>query len=393
MKAKLKEDISILNGTIYTPTKVFRNCNLQIKSGKVAAVGSSKNLKLIKEGIEIDAEGLYVLPGFIDSHLHGGGGSDTLDGTVQSIYDIAQAHAKHGVTSIVPAIPPAQDEVLRKSMKAVKDASLNTKGGARILGFHFESPFTSLKHSGAIDKRFLSAPSLERALQFWKNSEGAVKIVTLAPELPGILPIIDFFVKHKISVSMGHSDASYQHAIEAISHGANRVTHIFNSMKGLHHRDPGIPGVALASNKVFVELIADGYHVHPSVINLVLKAAGYQRTILMTDAISVVGTEKTSFTIPPGIKVQIRNGRTWDPNGNLVGSVLTLDRAIRNICNWFDVPLEQVVPLATKNVAQSLGITSKGMIEVGKDADIVILDDQMNVKMTIVEGEIVYRNM
>lgn len=380
----------IKNGTVITPERVLEAYSIFIKDGKIAEISPSSRLHVRERAIEINAKGKMVCPGLINIHLHGGGGHDATEGTSEAIKLIATTHAKFGTTSILPTIPGFSDDARRRFFESAKQLMDSGTEGAQILGVNWETPFINEKFAGAFDKRYIQEPSLEAAKKLLKESLGTLKIVTIAPELHGALEVIKYFRDNGVIVSLGHSNATFNEAVSGIKAGATIGTHIFNASSGLHHRDPGLVGALLISPEVTVELIADGYHVHPVSAELVYRTKGVGHIVLMTDSIEVTGTDLTEFTLASGMNVKIHDGRTWGPEGQIIGSILTLDVAVKNAKSWFGINWDQAIKMATSVPANILGLGKKGSLKTGNDADIIIVDENFIVHSTIVGGKVVY---
>lgn len=381
----------IKNGTIITPDHVLEAHSVFIKDGKIAEISPSNKSYLRERVTEIDARGKMVCPGLINIHLHGGGGHDATEGTCEAIRQIAITHAKFGTTSILPTIPGFSDDARHRFFESAKSLMESGTGGAEILGVNWETPFINEKFAGAFDKRFIQAPSIDAARNFFKETLGTLRIVTIAPELSGALEVIKYFRDNGVIVSLGHSNATFNEAVAGIKAGASLGTHIFNASSGLHHRDPGLVGALLISPEITAELIADGYHVHPVSAEVVFRTKGVGHIILVTDSIEVTGTNLTEFSLVSGLNVKIHDGRTWGPEGQLIGSILTLDTAVRNAKLWFGINWDQAIKMATSVPAETLGLgKKKGRLQIGSDADVIIVDDDFVVHSTIVGGDIVY---
>lgn len=340
----------------------------------------------------VDCKEQYVLPGFIDVHVHGGDGADSNNATEEAYQIISKAQVKHGTTSIVLAISGgfSDDNILQcsEALMGVQDKT----SGANILGFHLEGPFVSVKKRGAISPLNLCAPSIEKAKHFLGKYSDLFKIVTLAPELPNSMDIIDYLNSLGIIVALGHSEANYQTTNQAIEHGASHFTHAWNAMTPPAPREPGMLIPALANDACYLEIIADGYHVHKDNVIFTLRTKPLSKVLLMTDGIEVTGTDSTEFFFEGVGKIEVHDGRTWGPGGAIMGSILTQDKAVRNVINWTGLELSKVIDMVTKNPAQELNLyPRKGCIREGSDADITILDDDLNVSFTIVDGKIKYQ--
>lgn len=374
---------AIINGKIVMPTGVLENKVLVIGDGKimdladVAPVGSEL----------VDAEGLIVAPGFVDVHIHGSMGADVMDGTTDAIEVISSGIAQYGTTSFLPTTMTMARKHVYQSLEAVRKLQGKALAGAEVLGAHLEGPFINVKYKGAQNGKFVVAPDDE-----WiKDFADIVKLVTYAPEMD---PDFQFTKSVKaetdVTLSIGHSDASYALASEAISCGCSHVTHLFNGMTGLHHREPGIVGAAL-THDVFTELIADKVHVNEHLFQFVLDNKGEDRVVLITDSMRA-GCMKDGIYDLGGQDAIVKDGVARLASGSLAGSVLTLNQAVRNFYESTDATLPEAIHMASLNPATSINVSDrKGSLESGKDADVILLDDEFNCQLTMVKGEVVYK--
>jgi N-acetylglucosamine-6-phosphate deacetylase len=304
---------------------------------------------------------------------------------------MAAACTPFGVTAIVPTLTVLSDENWRISSRAVRDAMEMNGAGAHILGIHMEGPFLSLKNKGGIFGGGLAQPSNEILDKCFDFCGDALRIMTLAPELEGATAVIERLLDRGVVVSVGHSGASYEQAAAAFRQGCRHVAHLFNGMPGIASRDPGVVAAALLDDTVAVELIADGHHVAAPNILAVMRVKPREKICLVTDACKACGTNLTGFDNPSGFRVEIRDGRTWGPDDKLVGSVLTLDQALRNVLAWSPLSLNDALAFLTENPARQLGLyPQKGEIAVGSDADLVLLDNNLHVARTFVGGQLRY---
>jgi len=386
----------IENGVIYTPMQVIDDGVLIFSGNRILAVGGRGNTP--KPGGKarevIDAEGNLICPGFIDQHLHGGGGADTMDQSYEAICTIAKAHAKFGVTALCPATMAAPDQDIKRALAAVADAVESGTGGARVLGTHLEGPCMNVEARGAHPEEYvkLAPPTLERLKDYHKASRGTIRLWTVAPELPGGFDFIRAARKLNIKISIGHTKASYNDINRAIEAGATGATHLFNAMGGFHYRDAGgVMAILFSKGRVMAEIIVDGEHVHPAAVYTAIETMKPENVLLVTDCMRPAGVPSMTTFELPGLKVFVKEGRALTAEGKLCGSLLTLNRGVKNVNEMLGRPLHEAIGLGTINPARSLGIANrKGSLEVGKDADIVICDTFLKVQRTIVEGVTVY---
>jgi N-acetylglucosamine-6-phosphate deacetylase len=361
-----------------------------IEDGRIASVGSRVAMEIPAGARRDDFPGLIVAPGFIDIHVHGGAGHDVMEPDAASLSAFELHLAKHGVTSYLPTtVTAAQDRIL-KALEGLGQSIIAARTpvqAAAPLGIHLEGPFISHAKCGVHPPEHLVTPSPSRLGLFWQASQGTIRMMTVAPELPGAIETIRHARSVGIHSSLGHSDASYAQASAAIAAGADHATHTFNAMRALDHRDPGVLGAALAEDVLSADIIADGVHVNPSVVRLFLRAKGPDRAVLITDAISATGMPDGSYRLG-GLEVEVRGDRC-ECQGRLAGSVLTLDRAIRNVMSFAGWKLQPAVRLATLNPAELLGISDqRGVIAPGRVADMAVLDSNGHVIHTIIAGNV-----
>jgi N-acetylglucosamine-6-phosphate deacetylase len=375
---------------LVTPVEWIEAPVMVIEHGHIVSL-ASRNATEISEGRRLDFQNLILAPGFIDIHIHGGAGRDAMEASESALEQIERQLVKHGVTAYLPTTVTAPQEKILKALdglgKSIAGANRN-QGRAAPLGIHLEGPFISHEKRGVHPPQDLLPPSPQALERFWQASAGNIRMMTIAPELPGALETIRYARALGVHSSLGHSNATYKEAQSGISAGADHATHTFNAMRALDHRDPGILGAVLENDELTADIIADGIHVHPSVLKLFLRAKGADRAILITDAISATDMPDGVYSLG-GLEVQVSNGRC-EFQGKLAGSVLTLDRAIRNVMSFAGWQLQQAIKLATLNPAQRLGVSDqRGLLAAGRRADLVVLTPEGEVAHTIIGGEIV----
>lgn len=321
----------------------------------------------------------WIVPGFVDVHVHGGGGHDTMDGK-DGVLGLARFHARTGTTALCPTTVTEDEDALARALAGVAAAQGVLQSGARILGAHLEGPFISGKRLGAQPPRSRSPDPLLLARLL---ERGPIALVTLAPELEGALPLIEDLVRRGIRATLGHSDADHETGARAYAHGARGATHLFNAMSGVHHRSPGLAVAALEAEGVFLELILDGHHVHPSLLRLALRAAR-GKLVLVTDAIRAAGLPEGEAELG-GQRVFVKGGRATLADGTLAGSVLTLDRALRNAVAA-GVPLEGACELLSRNPADYLGRSDLGRLAPGARGDALVLREDLTLERVLVGG-------
>ena len=346
-----------------------------------------------EEGLQELPEEYVVVPGFIDEHVHGAAGSDAMDGTMEDLGKIANALASEGPTAFLATTMTQSPENITKALKAVKAyRELSPESGAEILGVHLEGPFISKDFVGAQPIEYLAKPSVEVFKKYQDASGDCVRIVTLAPEVEGSTELIKYLVSQNIVASIGHTNATYVDVKKAVEVGATNLTHTYNAMKPLHHREVGTVGSGFLFDELNCECICDGIHVSGPAIQLLHKNKPADKMTLITDAMR-------AKHMPDGVSelggqvVIVKNGEARLENGTLAGSVLKMNNAVKNVMKFLNLPLEEVVKLASQNPAKNLGVFDQmGSIKEGKRADFVILDKDLNVVQTVRNGKVIYTN-
>lgn len=378
----------IRGGTVLTPDHTIENCAILLEDGRITAVEAQNQNAGNPEGVKvIDAHDLFVLPGLIDVHVHGGAGSDAMDATPQALDDMSAFFLAHGVTSYLPTTITNSPEAIRQTVDNVVHYRAS-RPGAQVLGVHLEGPYLCQAMRGAQPAGWLRDPD-PAEYRAWFES-GVVRLITVAPELPGALELIRQGTQKGISFSAGHTQASYLQVQQAADAGLNHSTHTFNGMTGLHHREPGTAGAALTDDRIYCEVIADGIHLHPAILRLVARVKGVEGTLLVTDAMRAAGLEDGQYNLG-GQDITVAGGVARTSSGSLAGSTLTLNRAVKNMEDLAGLSLNQAVAMATSTPAASLGLSGqKGKIIPGADADLILVDGDLNVQMALVGGKVVY---
>lgn len=395
----------IANGLVVTEKEILSDAVVLLAEGRIAYVGpeaqAPRELALSgEESVELeafetfDARGGYVCPGLIDLHIHGGGGADTMDGSVDSLKRIAQTHAAHGTTGLLATTMTEAHDKVMAAAKAVKEAADEGTSagwpGARILGLHLEGPYINAKRVGAQNPAYVRPPDLAELREIREVLGQHFRLITLAPEVDGGAAAMQLLLEFGVTISLGHTDATYEEAREAFAAGAKHVTHMYNAMSPLHHRDPGVVGAALLASDVICEMIADGIHLHPAASRIVWEKKGTDRVCLVTDAIAAAGMSEGQYQLG-GLDVYVKDGACRLEDGRLAGSVLTMDRAVGHMVNAVGLPVVDAVRMASLVPARQIGFAErKGNLAAGKDADVTVLDDQFRSVATWVEGRRVH---
>ena len=376
---------------LFTPLEAINDAALVMEDGVIAAVGARADLRIPPSALVVDFGEAVLAPGLIDIHIHGGAGHDVMEGSDESLAAVERLMTKHGVTSYCPTTVTAPVDATLRSLqalgKAVEGAATDGGDGTRAqpLGVHFEGPFLSHAKRGVHPPDLLQPASRELFERMWQAAGGRVSVLTIAPEIDGALDLIAEASRRGVCVSLGHSDAELPQARAAIKAGARHATHTFNAMRPLDHRNPGLLGAVLTDRNLTADIIVDGIHVDPAVVDLFVRAKGVEGAVLITDAMSATGMPDGAYTLG-GFEVQVHDGRC-EFDGRLAGSVLTLDRAVRNTVKFAGTSLQHAIRMATLNPARVLGLAKrKGTLSVGADADIAVFTAAGEIMRTIVGG-------
>ncbi len=385
--------IALTANCLYTPLERVEQPLLLMEDGVIVEV-ASRVTREVPPGIRVvDFGDATLAPGFVDIHIHGGAGHDVMEADPSGLAEVEELLARHGVTAYFPTTVTAPLEqtwsALDRLAIAIESAKRDpgSRGKrAQPLGIHLEGPFLSHARRGVHPVENLLLPTVQAFTRFWEASRGNIRVMTIAPELPGAREVIAEASQRGVCVSLGHSDSDLESARLAVAAGARHATHTFNAMRPLDHREPGILGEVLTDARLSADIIADGIHLDPAVVELFLKAKGPEGAVLITDAISATGMPDGRYRLGT-FDVEVKNGRC-EAGGKLAGSVLTMDRAVRNVMRFAHWDLQQSLRLATLNPARVSGLSNRGKLEAGAAADIVVLSPHGEVRNTIVRGQV-----
>jgi N-acetylglucosamine-6-phosphate deacetylase len=376
----------ITGGRVVTPDGIL-DASVLVTDGRIAAVGP--NLTPPSGHRVLDARGAWVVPGLIDTHLHGGLESDTMDAELTSLRAVSVHLAAHGVTGWLPTTVACGAEQLDRILQTVREARDENTGGAAVLGAHLESNFLAPKYKGAQPSEHLRAADDAELLAVIAKHRDVVRVVTLAPELPGAEALIRQLVDWGITVSIGHTDATYDEVLAGVAAGATRVTHLCNAMRPFHHREPGVVGAALVTDALRAEVIVDLVHVHPAGVQVAYRCKGASGLMLVSDALRGSGLPPGTYELG-GHATHLDGSVARLTDGTIAGSIITLERAVGNAVNAAGIPVADAVAMASTVPAASLGLVDRGAIAPGLRADLALLDQDFRCLGTMVAGEWVH---
>ncbi len=343
------------------------------------------DVKQIARPADVERVRGLIVPGLIDMHIHGGAGADFMDADEEANERIVQFHARHGTTAIAATTLSGSRPDLHKAVKAIAATSNDKPPGAEICALHLEGPYINRRHAGAQDPASIRPADIQEVGLLLAEAPRLRWIITLAPEMEGARALIEHY-RGRVLFSIGHTSADYAEAVAATEWGTSHFTHLFNAMTGMHHREPGVVGAALASADATAELIADGVHVHPAVLRIAVTLLPH-RIALITDAIRACGMPDGKYKLYD-YEIEVADGMARLASGTLAGSVLTMSRAVQNMVELAGLPLEKVIPLATEVPARILNVADrKGKLERGYDADVLVLSEKMDVDRVFTRGE------
>lgn len=375
-KPLILENVTVVNYDALTAHR-----NVAIEGAQIAAVTENNAM-----GTGIDCTGYYCLPGFIDMHIHGADGVDTMDATAASLHQFAAALVAEGTTSFLATTMTQSEDAIAAALQNIA-AFQQGEGEANLVGVHLEGPFISAQCAGAQPIEHIQPPSIEKYQQWHEMSGNQIKQITMAPE-QGI-ELVSYAKELGVVVSIGHSNATAKETQAAVVQGVTQGTHLYNQMRAMHHREPGVVGTVLLEKDVYVEMIVDFIHIHPEMVDLAYRLKGPDKIILITDAMRAKGLAYGKYDLG-GQEVTVTENGAHLANGALAGSVLKMNDALRNMRQATGAAWQELVQMSSFNAATQLKLSQKGYIEAGKDADLVIVDENLQVKYTIVNGKIVY---
>jgi N-acetylglucosamine-6-phosphate deacetylase len=383
----------LLNGKIFTPQETIDDGVVIVDGMTIHAVGTRATTPVPRDASIIDAHGNAIIPGLIDIHTYGclGVSLTAPEKIAEELPAFARNVARFGVTRFLISPTTGDYAFIVRMLSAIAETIPQIHDGAQCLGIHLEGPWLDPEQRGAFPPDVLHAPTLDEAREYLNAARGYLKVVTLAANLPNAIEVAKFFCDNDVRVAYGHSNTTYEVACNALASGNFQlVTHVYNAMSGLHHRKPGVLGAVLSSDNVSGMLISDGIHAHPAAVKILFRALGVDRVILVTDAIPGGGMTEGTFTML-NQTARVIDGVARLENGTIAGSILTLNRAVMNACVFGALSLNDALKMATTNPARVLGLWNIGSLNVGADADIVVMDDAGDVSLTMVAGNIVYR--
>jgi len=390
------QKLKIFNGRVITPSGIIPEGTVLISGDTITSVG--KNNIDFPGAIEIDAKGKYVSPGFVDIHVHGGGGYDFMDGTEEAFLKVAETHARYGTTSMLPTTLTGSKEQILNTLAVYEKANNLNKKGSQFLGIHLEGPYLAMNQRGAQDPRYIRDPDPGEYNEI-VNSSSFIKRWSAAPELKGAIEFGRFIKSRGILPAIAHTDAIYEEAEEAFRNGYTLATHFYSAMSGVTRRNAfryaGVVEAGYLIDEMDVEIIADGVHLPAPLLKLVYKIKGAERTALITDAIRAAAMPPGEYVlgnINTGMKIISEDGVAKLPDrSSFAGSIATADRLVRTMIHTAGISLEDAITMISATPARIIGVSEKkGALSAGKDADIVLFDQDINISMTIRKGEIIY---
>lgn len=379
------EKILLKNGKFVLANRIVSG-DLLVIDGKIKKITENEN-PLYENGI--DLKGKYVVPGFIDAHIHGAYGADAMDGTVEALKTISSFVVKHGTTNFLATTLTSTKEILKNVLEKIGEVQDKELDGANIFGAHMEGPYFDIQYKGAQNEKYMKSAGIEEIKEYLNVKPGLVKLFSLSPKGDAALEAIKFLKENGVIVSVGHSAVYFDDVQKAIKAGLSHSTHTYNGMRGFTHRELGVVGAVLSSDAVMAEVIFDKIHVHPEAVRLMLKAKGVDKVECITDAMSATGLPDGNYKLGE-LDVYVKDNQArLVSNDALAGSVLTLDKAFKNVIE-LGYSIFDAVKMTSTNAAKEFGLNT-GEISEGKDADLVVLNGDYSVNMTFVKGKLKYQ--
>ncbi len=377
----------INNSRIWQTDSFIENHVLIIEAGKITNIIPTSDFAPQDSDQIIDGQDTYTLPGFIDVHIHGSNGFDAMDASEDALQGLCDFLVTQGITGFLPTTMSDTDEHITAALSAMQ--AFANRPHTPYLGVHLEGPYLNTTHRGSQPDTHLRNPNPEEYLKWFET--GQVKLITIAPELEGGHQLIQTAKDYGITVALGHSGAKYQETKDAFAVGLAQITHTFNGMAGIHHREPGAFVAASEDPNVTLQIITDGVHIHPAVVNMMVKLIGTDRVIVITDAMRAAGLADGHYQLGD-VAVTVTDGEARTAQGGLAGSTLTMPNALRNVMHFCHLSLAEAIPMLTTAPAKSIGVyPQKGSLNIGTDADIVLWQDSIGVQATFIEGQLVFQ--
>lgn len=373
------------NGLVMNEDFVLKHLDIKLENEKIVEIGENLDGNTV-----LDMSGKYILPGFIDTHIHGAYGVRISDKKIKpDMNKITSFEATQGVTSIAITTAASEFSHILEQIKIAKESS-KTCVGTKIAGIHLEGPFISTKYKGAMNPEYILEYDIKKFEEMLEKARGLIKIITIAPEKEGSKEFIEYVVKRGITVSMGHTDATYDDAVTAINAGASQATHTFNAMRALNHREPGVLGAVLINDNIICEMICDYVHLHPATVKMIYKIKGADKINIISDSGHAAGMNVTEFEAD-GLIRYVKNGVVQLADGTIAGSAKTMADGVKNLITS-GIPIEDVSKMASFNPAKSLKIeNTTGSIAKGKCADFAVLNGEYNIDYTFIDGKLIYQ--
>ncbi|WP_424236777.1 N-acetylglucosamine-6-phosphate deacetylase [Bhargavaea ginsengi] len=381
--------ILISGAKVYAEEGVLEGGYVLVRDGEIVDVSGTRPAELPDEMLEIDGTSLNLLPGFIDAHIHGADGADVMDATEEALDRMARFLPAEGTTAFLATTITQSHENIGNALENVA-VYPNRPGQAEVLGVHLEGPFVEKKRAGAQPEAYIIEPDAELFRKWQEMAGGKISVITIAPEHDRDGAFIRELSESGVVVSAGHTDTGFAGMQEAAAHGVSQVTHLCNAMPGIHHRDVGVVGAAFLLDSLKAELIADGIHVEEQMLRLIWRNIGPERLILITDSMRAKGLPAGDYELG-GQPVRVTEDRAELADGTLAGSILKMNEGARRMLGLENVKMEDIVAMASRNPARQLGVDDrKGGIREGKDADLILADDDLNIRLTLCRGEVAF---